>query len=149
MDRGIDERNRASLDRLQAVAARLSEEELLRPIDPPWTPAALFAHIAFWDRFAHVRWLQALNTGSGAPGPIDDDPLELVNQAGLPGWTSTPSRIAIEECLAAAETINSFVNSLEADAVTQVMESGRERLVDRSIHRRAHLETIERAFPNL
>src|ERR671931_1763686 len=109
MDSEINERNRASLDRLRTVAALLSEEELLRPIDPPWTPAALFAHIAFWDRFAHARWLQAMNTGSGVPGPIDDDPLELVNQAGLPAWTSTPSRIAIEECLAAADTINSFV----------------------------------------
>jgi hypothetical protein len=149
MDRGIDERNRASLDRLRDVAARLSEDELLRPIDPPWTAAALFAHIAFWDRFAHARWVHAANTGGGVPGAIDDDPLELVNEAGLPGWTNTPARIAIEECMAAAETMNSFVASLEDDAVSRVVESGRERLVDRSIHRREHLGTMERAFPNL
>ena len=144
----IGQRNRASLDRLRAVAARLSEEELLRPIDPPWTAAALFAHIAFWDRFAHARWVHAVNTGSGAPVPIDDDPLEFVNQAGLPEWTVMPPHLAIEECLAAAEAINTLVDSLETETVSEVLNSGRERLVNRSIHRGEHLETIERALPN-
>jgi hypothetical protein len=146
--REIDERNRASLDRLRNVAARLTEEELVRRIDPPWTASALFAHIAFWDRFAHARWEHALDTGTGAPLPIEDDPLELVNQAGLHEWGAVPPRTAIEECLAAAEAMNGFVESLDAETISEVVRSGRERLVDRSIHRGEHLATIEQSFPN-
>src|SRR5438067_12673734 len=109
MDVDLTERNRASLGRLRAVAARLSENELLRPIDPPWTAAGLFAHMAFWDRFAHARWVEAVNTGDAVPVSLADDPLELVNQAGLDGWTATAPHLAIEQCLTAAETINAFV----------------------------------------
>jgi len=146
MDQEINGRNRASLDRLRAMAARLSEDELLRPIDPPWTAAALFAHVAFWDRFTHARWLHAAGIGGGLPLSIDDAAMELINQAALREWAAIPPRTAVEECLAAAATINDFIDSLEPDAVSQVLLAGRERLVARSIHRGEHLDTIEAAF---
>ena len=52
----IEERNRSSLERLRAIGSSLSDAELARTIDAPWTAAALFAHIAFWDRFVLERW---------------------------------------------------------------------------------------------
>jgi hypothetical protein len=73
--------------------------------------------------------------------------MELINQAGLPGWVVIPPRAAVEECLASAAAIDDLIESLEPDAITQVLKAGRERLVDRSIHRAEHLDTIERAFP--
>ena len=64
-------------------------------------------------------------------------------------WTHLYEKnLAIEECLAAAEAINTLVDSLETETVSEVLNSGRERLVNRSIHRGEHLETIERALPN-
>jgi hypothetical protein len=148
MAQEIDERNRASLDQLRAVAIGLSDEEFLHPIDPPWTAAALFAHVAFWDRFVHARWRHAVETGTTVPVPIDDAPMEMINQAALREWAVIPPRIAAEECLTAAQTIDHFIEHLEVDAISQVVREGRERLVDRSLHRREHLDTIERAFPN-
>jgi hypothetical protein len=148
MDHQIKERNRGALDRMRAIAARLSEEDLLRPIDPPWTAAALFAHVAFWDRFTHARWLHAREPGGGLPDSIDDAAMELVNQAALPEWAVIPPRTAVAECLAAAQAIDDFIDSLEPDAVAQVLLAGRERLVDRSIHRGEHVDTIEGAFPD-
>jgi hypothetical protein len=41
VDQDIDQRNRRSLDRIRAAPNALSGGELLRIIDPPWTPAAL------------------------------------------------------------------------------------------------------------
>ena len=79
--------------------------------------------------------------------PIDDQPLELINQAGLPEWSAMPPRIAVAECLVAAEAVNDFVTSLDEEIVSEALTSGRERLVDRSIHRNEHLEAIEAAFP--
>jgi hypothetical protein len=148
MDQVIDERNRAALDRLRVIAARLSEQELPVTIDPPWTAAALFAHMAFWDRFVQARWVRAREIGIDMPLPIDDAPLEMINDAALRGWSVIPPRIAVEECLTAAETVDRFIESLDAAAVSGVLAAGRERLVDRSIHRFAHLATIERAFPD-
>ena len=37
--------------------------------------------------------------------------------------------------------------TLDDGTVSRLVTSGRERLVDRSIHRGQHLDTIERAFP--
>ena len=148
MGREFEERSRAEAHRLRAIAARLSEEALARPIDPPWTAAALFAHMAFWDRFCHARWRHAAKTGSGTPLPVDDALLDLINDADLLHWAAIPPRTAVEECLEAAGKVDALIASLDANIVSQVLAEGRERLVDRSIHRREHLLTIEAAFPS-
>lgn len=146
MDRDIEERNRLSLDRLLEVSDALSEDELLRVIDPPWTAAALFAHIAFWDRFTHARWLHAAGSGIDMPIATDDTAMELVNEAALPEWTVIPPSIAIRDCLSTARALDTFIGSLDPAALSRVVADGRPRLVDRFIHRREHLETIEAAF---
>ncbi len=143
----IEDRNRAAVDRLRALSARLSDEELTRVIDPPWTAAALFAHMAFWDRFVHARWLLAAKIGSRTPLPFDDALLELINDAALQQWGVIPPRTAMQDSLAAAEDIDALIRSMEADVVSEVVQERRERLVDRSLHRGEHLDTIETAFP--
>jgi hypothetical protein len=149
----IEDRNRAASEQLRALGARLSDEELTRPIDPPWTAAALFAHVAFWDRFVHARWLLAASTGSGTPLPIDDAVQglvqDLVNDACLQQWLLIPPRTAVQDCLAAAAEVDALTGSLTADVVSEVVQARRERLVDRSLHRREHLDTLETAFPHI
>ena len=149
MDRqSIEHRNHSAVDRLGKLGVRLSDEELTRPIDPPWTAAALFAHVAFWDRFVHARWLLAASTGSRTPLQFDDSLLELINDASLQQWTVIPPRTAVQDCLAAAAQIDALIGSLEADVVSEAVQAQRERLVDRSLHRGEHLNTIEMAFPS-
>jgi hypothetical protein len=145
----IEDRNRDAVDRLRALGARLSDQELTRVIDPPWTAAALFAHMAFWDRFVNARWLLAASVGSRTPLHFEDALLELINDASLQQWGVIPPQNAVRDCLAAAEEIDAFVRSLEADVVSEVVQEGRERLVDRSLHRVEHVNTIEGAFPSL
>src|SRR5437764_14368281 len=101
----IDAANRATTDRLRRIAAELSNEDLLRPIDPPWTAAALLAHLAFWDRLLQARWTHAIQTGASLPLAIDDASLDLVNDAGLPQWGLAPPRGAAEEGLGAASSV--------------------------------------------
>jgi hypothetical protein len=146
--RETDERNQATRERFRAIGARLSDTELARPIDPPWTAAGLMAHVAFWDRFVHARWELAASTGSRTPRSLDDALLDLINDASLRQWNAIPSRTAVDECLTAAGELDRLVASLESDLVDEVVREGRERLVDRSLHRGEHLETIESAFPS-
>ena len=143
----VHERNRAATERIRAIGERLSDEELGRTIDPPWTTASLLAHVGFWDRFVHARWRRALETGQGEPEPIEDAPIEMLNDAAIPEWSMLPPRAAADECVRAADEIDRFIASLDDGVVARISESDRRRLVERSLHRGEHLEAIEQAFP--
>ena len=142
-----DERNRSTTERLRALARRLSDDELARALDPPWTTSALFAHIAFWDRFVLARWRLAVANGDRTPHPIDGAHQDLINEAALPGWTAIPPKAALDACLTAAEELDRFIGSLETGVVVELERGHRERLIDRSLHRGDHLDVLESTFP--
>jgi Mycothiol maleylpyruvate isomerase N-terminal domain len=143
----LEERNRASAERLSALGDRLSEAELGAEIDAPWTAAGLFAHLAFWDRFVRERWRLAAERGQRTPMEVDDDVMDRVNDASLRQWMSIPPRVAVQECLDAATELDGFIAGIDEDIRADLVAEGRERLVDRSLHREEHLLTIEAAFP--
>jgi hypothetical protein len=144
----IAERNSSSLERMRAIGTSLSDAELDRTIDAPWTTAALFAHIGFWDRFVLERWRLAAETGDRTPMPVDDAVMDRINDASLGQWLAIPARIAVEEFLATAAELEELISRLDDSTVSEVVTEGRERLVDRSLHRGEHLRTIEGAFPS-
>ena len=49
--------------------------------------------------------------------------------------------------MTAASDLDAFVEGVAADVREELAAEGRERLVDRSLHRDDHLETLEAAFP--
>lgn len=144
----IAERNHSSFGRLRAIGSALSDAELDRTIDALWTAAALFAHIAFWDRFVLERWRLAVEKGDRTPIPEDNAVMDRINDASLRQWLAIPARIAVEEFLAAAAELEELISRLDATIVSELVVEGRERLVDRSLHRRDHLRTFDEAFPS-
>jgi hypothetical protein len=148
MQEEIADRNRSSLGRLREIGQAISDADLSRPIDPPWTTGALFAHIAFWDRFVLERWRLAVEKGDRTPMPVDDAVMDRINDALLRQWLAIPTRVAVGECLDAAAELEDLLSGLDATTVAEVVGEGRERLVDRSIHRVDHLRTIEGSFPS-
>jgi DinB superfamily len=145
--REIVERNRSSLERFRAIGSALSDEELDRTIDAPWTVAGLFAHIAFWDRFVFQRWRLAAEQGERTPTQVDGAVMDRINDASLRQWLAIPARIAVDEFIAAAEELEELVSRLDGTIVSALATEGRERLADRSLHRADHLRTIEESFP--
>ena len=143
----IDRRNRDAADRLAALGARLSEPELTEEIDAPWTAAGLFAHIAFWDRFVRERWGLAAQRGERTPMVVDGGLMDRINDASLRQWMSIPPRAAVEECATAASALDALIAGVDGDVRAELVAGGRERLVDRSLHRAEHLRTMESAFP--
>jgi hypothetical protein len=135
------------LERVRTLSRRMSDEELASPVDDVWTAAGLLAHIAFWDRFCRARWLHAERTGRRTPAHIEDDFTEMVNEANISHWNAVPPRAAIQECLESGEAVDELIRSLDSAVVADVIVEGGQRLVDRSIHRSVHLDTIEQAFP--
>ena len=148
MDEEIDRKNRDSAERLAILGARLSDQELTVEIDPPWTAAGLFAHMAFWDRFVLERWGLAAERGERTPMVVDGGLMDRINDAALRQWLAIPARIAVEGFLAAAAELEELLSQLDATIVSELVGEGRERLIDRSLQRGDHIRTLEEAFPS-
>jgi len=136
-------RNRASRDHLAAVIARLGDRNLELP--GGWTAPALLAHLAFWDGFGAAR----LEKFARDRGPMEfgsDTLTEFMNAAGLAQWRALPAAAAGELAIVAAAAIDRLIEALPADALDEIRAMKRPRLLDRSLHRKEHLDEIERAL---
>ena len=134
MTSDLGARNRASRDRLAAVIARLGGRSVELP--GGWTAAAVLAHLAFWDGFAAAR-LEKFGS---------DALTDLMNAAGLAQWRALPAAAAGELATGAATAIDRLIEALPADALDEIRAMKRPRLLDRSLHRKEHLDEIERAL---
>ena len=78
---------------------------------------------------------------------VDDGLMDRINDASLHQWMAIPPGVAVEECATAASDDDAFIASVEDDVRAELVTEGRERSVDRSLHRAEHLRTIEGVFP--
>ena len=145
MDRSHVAGNDAERERLRSLVERLSDDELARPVADGWTVAALLAHVAFWDRFVLARWEHRLRHG-GRLVSLDDGLQDLINAAALDDWRAVPVREAGRLVLAAAEAVDRAIAALPPEAVEEAYARGFPRLLDRTAHRREHLDQIEQTL---
>ena len=137
--------NDAERERLRTLAGQLTDEDLARPLPGGWTVAALLAHLAFWDRFVLARWRRHLHDGPPIVS-LPDQAQDFVNEAGMEQWLALPRREAARQAVAAAEEVDRAIAQLPPEAVEAAHAKGSRRLLDRSAHRREHLDEIERAL---
>src|SRR3972149_3651004 len=71
--------NTATRERLKALVARLSDDDLRRPLEEGWTVGATLAHIAFWDQRA-LRLLEKWERQGVSPSPLPAD-VDAINDA--------------------------------------------------------------------
>ena len=128
--------NDAARAELAQHAARVRDGSATNTGD--WSPGAALAHIAFWDRMLLERWRGTLRYKRRFPDPLPDGLEDLVNEAALPAWSKLDPGVAADEVMAAAEAIDAFVATVPDDVVAELRITGKERLVDRSYHRREH-----------
>ncbi|HEY3108303.1 MAG TPA: DinB family protein [Chloroflexota bacterium] len=146
-DRSYIPENDAARERLRVLVSRLSDEEMGRPLGDGWTVAAGLCHLAFWDRL----WLGKFEEWDRAgavpmptpwPAPIDAD---RINGAMLPWWLTVSFDRVRQEAVAAAEAVDRRVATV-SDAVVEQILAARSRTIIRAVHRREHLDQIERAL---
>ena len=143
MTKDHNARNRAARERLAAVVARVGERDVA--IDGGWTAAGLLAHLAFWDRLAVARLEKHLREGE-PPIFATDGVTDLTNAAGMRQWKDTPLRVAGSQARDAAAEIDRLIETLPSDKLEGLKALGRSFLIDRSEHRKEHLDQIERAL---
>lgn len=137
------QQNSESRQRLQTLIRGLSTEEMARTTDYGWTVAALLAHLAFWDhRMSTIlkRWQTEGLDPSEIDSGVVNDSLKVICHA-LDPHTAT------ELAIAAAEKIDSELETLSSDFVKKLEEhaeaSNTQFRMNRSLHRNAHIDDIE------
>jgi hypothetical protein len=136
-------RNRASRDHLAEVIARMGKGSLELP--GGWTAAGLLAHLAFWDGFGAARLEKFVRDRE--PMELGSDTLtEFINAAGMAQWRATLPAVAGDLASGAAAAIDRLIEGLPADVLDEIRAMKRPRLLDRSLHRKEHLDEIERAI---
>jgi hypothetical protein len=144
--RSYVEQNTRERERLRALIAGLSDDELRSPVNEHWTVAGVLGHIAFWD--ARVLAL-AEKLERGVPfSPSDAEPedVDWINDAMRPLIHAIAPRDAAQLAFRLAEETDRRVASLAPDRMYP--NDGNSPLnAFRATHRAEHLDEIEAALP--
>lgn len=141
VDRSFVELNRSSTERIRALAARLSDEELQTRVGEHWTVAIVFAHLAFLDR----RALYVLDATERAGKVVNPDFNIFINDVALPLWATIPPREAVRICLETAETLDSRLETYPPQLL-ELIRAEYKRYLFRVYHRTEHLDEAEAAL---
>jgi hypothetical protein len=134
--------NEISKKFMKDFVSHLSSADLRRPLDAGWTVASILVHLAFWDQRALILIEKWKNEGIG-PSPMDTD---VVNEATRTFFLAIPPHTAAEMALACAAAIDREVAGLTPEMIAEIEDKGKPVRLNRSVHRREHLEQIKRAL---
>jgi hypothetical protein len=141
VDRSFVELNRLATDRMSALARRLTDKEMQRPVGEHWTVAIVFAHLAFLDRRAQYV-LEATERAGKVVNPNYDI---FVNDLALPLFAAIPPRQAAEIAIETAMMLDRRLEAYPADLL-ELVHTERRRYVFRADHRNEHLDEAEAAL---
>jgi len=145
MKREFAEENRASTMELETLIAGLYEGDYGMPVGDGWSVATMFCHLALWDgRVAYT--LRAWQASGTVPSNIAKDATDFVNLAARDVFAAVPGRAAAELALTRAKTLDAWLETLDDAFCEQALAAGFERMLRRSLHRRAHLAQIREAL---
>ncbi len=133
--------NRASSERIRALAARLSDEEMQHPVGEHWTVAITLAHLAFWDR--RVMYVLDMTERDGTLFIPEID--IFVNDLSLPLWAAIPPRAAARIAIETAEELDRRLETFPP-ALLEEIYAYNKRWVVRALHRNEHLDEADAAL---
>ena len=138
MDRAFVELNRASTQRIRAMAERLSDEEMQTRVGEHWTVAIVMAHLAFWDR--RVLFTLERTERAGKLSPVELD--IILNDLSLPLWAAIPPREARRIAIETAEECDRRLEGFDP-ALLEELYNYNKRWVIRALHRNEHLDEAD------
>lgn len=140
-DPAYPELNRRATRRMLALAARLSDAELLTPVGEHWTVAIVFAHLAWWDR----RVLYVLDATARQRKLFIPDLDIIVNDISLPLWAAIPPRAAARIGIETAADLDQRLEVYDPPLL-EAIYTYNPRWVVRALHRDQHLAEAEAAL---
>ena len=145
MDRPYVTENTKERERLKSLVKRLSDEELSLPMGEDWTISVALAHLSFWDQRSLILVSKWKRTGFIEPSPID---IDVTNDSLLSTWRALPPRVAANLAVSSAEEIDRELEEASLDLITAIEGLGEKFRLYRSIHRKMHLDEIEKTLSN-
>jgi hypothetical protein len=142
MSNAYTRENTTEREHLIALANRLTDQELSRPLEADWTVSGILAHLAFWDQRA-VTLLEKWQQEGVGPSPLDTD---VVNEAMRGLCVAIPPRAAAQMAIACASAIDQAIEQLDPAMLKKVETDGQTVHLNRAEHRRMHLGQIEQAL---
>jgi len=133
--------NRASTERIRALVARLSDEEMQTKVGEHWTVAIALAHLAWWDR--RVMYVLDMTEKDGKLFIPEID--IFVNDLSLPLWAAIPPRKAAAIAIETSETLDKRLE-VYSPAVLEEIHNYNKRWVIRALHRGEHLDEVDAAL---
>jgi hypothetical protein len=141
LDPAYKDLNRASRQRIHALAERLTDEELQTKVGEHWTVGIVFAHLAWWDR----RVMYVLDMTEKDRKLFIPEIDIFVNDLSLPLWAAVPpreaARIAIETC----ETLDKRLEEYDPALLEEIYNYNK-RWVIRALHRNEHLDEADESL---
>ena len=145
VDRSHEAENDAERERLRSLVTGSSDAELSRSMPGGWTVAAVLAHAATWDARA-IYWIDTWGP-DGEPTTYEPENTEAVNESAKPLCLALPPRDAAQFALRMAEESDGKVKALSDAMLAKIQAKGSPPFnLSRAIHRKEHLDDIERAL---
>jgi hypothetical protein len=142
MDDTYTAENASERARLIRVTAGLSDEDLERPLPNGWSVATTLVHLAFWDQY-FLALLKVWEQSGYNPVSADAN---AVNEGVRLLAGAIPARAAVQLVRSAAEAIDRRLEGIPPELKSAIEGSGRVWILKRAMHRRQHLDQIERAL---
>ena len=141
-DRSYIEENTRERERMRALVERLDEDELRLPVNPHWTVAAVFGHIAFWDGRV-LALADKLERGEPfTPSDAEPEDVDWINDASRPLIHAIPPREVARLSLQIAEETDARVATLPLDRLWP-QDPDSPLYAVRASHRGEHLDDVE------
>jgi len=135
------EQNRASTERIRALIARLSDEEMQTKVGEHWTVSVALAHLAWWDR----RVMYVLDMTEKDNKLFIPEIDIFVNDLSLPLWAVIPPRDAARICIETSETLDKQLEEYSQELLEEIYNYNK-RWVIRALHRNEHLDEVDAAL---
>jgi Mycothiol maleylpyruvate isomerase N-terminal domain len=144
-DRSYVGQNTRERERLRALAARLSDEQLRSPVNDQWTVAGVLGHIAFWDA-RNLALVDKLERGVPfSPSDAEPEDVDWINDASRPLIHAIEPREVASLAVQLAEETDRRVASIPPDRMFPIDPSSPINPL-RATHRAEHLDQIEAAL---
>jgi Mycothiol maleylpyruvate isomerase N-terminal domain len=145
VDRSYIEKNARELERMRALVARLTDDELRRPVNEHWTVVGVLGHIAFWDGRALALAGRLERGVPFSPSDAEPEDVDWINDAARPLIHAIAPRDAARLAISIAEETDRRVAALPPERMWP-MDGGSPLNAFRAMHRGEHLDDIEAAL---
>jgi hypothetical protein len=134
--------NEASRRELGEFIAQLGDAKLEQEVGNGWTVSTMLCHVAFWEQRA-LYLLRQWRGGQFETFRLTAQTIHSINEAGRVIARAVPGRAAAQIALRSAEETDSEVLQISEDLAKTICAAGLDRMLNRSLHRREHLQKLK------